>query len=82
MNMGAWFFVDPLLEDLMGEIGMNAGRPIYAGRAEAASPATGLARRHQDEQAKLVDNALTIPAAGAAVRRKPSRKKASQDAKA
>ena len=83
MNMGAWFFVDPLIEDLMGEIGMKVGRPVYAGRAEAASPATGLARRHQEEQAKLVDEALTIPDAGPAVRGKSAaRKKSSQGAKA
>ncbi len=82
-NMGAWFFVDPLIEDLIGEIGMNAERPVYAGRPEAASPATGSARRHQEEQAKLVDDALTIPATGRAVRGKSAaRKKASQDAKA
>lgn len=82
-NMGAWTFVDPLIENLMGEIGMKVGRPVYAGRAEAASPATGLARRHQQEQAKLVDEALTIPAAGPAVRGKSAaRKKSSQGAKA
>jgi len=30
------------------------------GRREASSPATGLLRRHLDEQAKLVDEALTV----------------------
>jgi 2-oxoglutarate dehydrogenase E1 component len=33
-------------------------RPVYAGRAAAASTATGLARRHAAEQAKLIHEAL------------------------
>jgi len=32
---------------------------IYAGRRSAAAPATGYARLHQEEQEKLVDDALT-----------------------
>ena len=37
-----------------------APRPIYIGRPEAASPATGSARTHVKEQADLVDRALTL----------------------
>ncbi len=59
-NMGAWFFVDRRIEALLERIGHGARRPKYAGRDEAASPATGLLRRHNQEQAKLVDVALTI----------------------
>jgi 2-oxoglutarate dehydrogenase E1 component len=59
-NMGAWSFVNPLLEEVMEEVGMKAQRPIYVGRKEAASPATGLARRHQVEQEALVSAALTV----------------------
>ncbi len=59
-NMGAWTFVDRRIEALLEEIGGNAKRPVYVGRAEAASPATGLAKRHQREQQKLVDEALTL----------------------
>jgi 2-oxoglutarate dehydrogenase E1 component len=51
-NAGAWFFVNPLIEEALGR------RPVYAGRAAAASTATGLARRHAAEQAKLVHEAL------------------------
>ena len=36
-------------------------RPLYAGRAAAASPATGLARRHAAEQAALIAEALGRP---------------------
>jgi len=51
-NAGAWFFVDPLIEEALGQ------RPVYAGRAAAAATATGLARRHAAEQAKLIAEAL------------------------
>ena len=38
----------------------KATRPVYIGRPEAASPATGSARTHLKEQADLVDRALTL----------------------
>jgi 2-oxoglutarate dehydrogenase E1 component len=56
-NMGAWLFVDRRIERALS--GTNA-RPIYIGRPEAASPATGSARTHVKEQADLVDRALTL----------------------
>ncbi|NKB21282.1 MAG: 2-oxoglutarate dehydrogenase E1 component [Alphaproteobacteria bacterium] len=59
-NMGAWTFIDRRIEALLADIKSVAERPIYAGRVEAASPATGLAKRHAKEQAALVDQALTI----------------------
>ena len=44
-------------------------RPQYAGRDAAASPATGLAKRHAAEQAALIEAALghSSPAQGSAV---------------
>jgi 2-oxoglutarate dehydrogenase E1 component len=59
-NMGYWFFVDRRIEKVLTEIGHKAGRPSYAGRTESASPATGLLRVHSQEQARLVDEALTV----------------------
>jgi 2-oxoglutarate dehydrogenase E1 component len=56
-NMGAWAFVDRRIERALS--GTNA-RPIYIGRPESASPATGSARTHVKEQADLVDRALTL----------------------
>ena len=50
-NAGAWSFVEPLIEAAVR-------RPIYAGRAAAAATATGLMRRHNAEQAKLIAEAL------------------------
>ncbi len=57
-NNGAWSFVEPLIEQCLGDAGMAVARPRYAGRAAAASPATGLMKRHQMEQAALVAEAL------------------------
>lgn len=59
-NMGAWTYVDRRLEDLLGTLDVHAKRPGYAGRIEAASTATGLLRRHNAQQAELIDQALTI----------------------
>ncbi|MBA4041433.1 MAG: 2-oxoglutarate dehydrogenase E1 component, partial [Sphingobium sp.] len=57
-NNGAWFFVEPLIEERLVEAGCAVTRPRYAGRAAAASPATGLMKRHQVEQAALIADAL------------------------
>ncbi|MEZ5757594.1 MAG: 2-oxoglutarate dehydrogenase E1 component [Emcibacteraceae bacterium] len=59
-NMGAWSFIDPLIEDVLTNVGGKVKRPAYAGRKEAASPATGLMERHKKQQADLIDQALTI----------------------
>jgi 2-oxoglutarate dehydrogenase E1 component len=57
-NMGAWNFVDRRIEEVLGGLDVAAKRPRFAGRAEAASPATGLFRRHVEEQTHLVAKAL------------------------
>jgi len=57
-NMGAWNFVDRRIEQVLASLDAAAKRPRFAGRAEAASPATGLFRRHVEEQAQLVGDAL------------------------
>jgi 2-oxoglutarate dehydrogenase E1 component len=59
-NMGAWSFVDRRIEQVLAGPDFKAKRPSYVGRPEAAAPATGLLKRHQQEQAKLVDEALTV----------------------
>ena len=59
-NMGAWHFVDRRIERALAGIETKAKRPLYIGRPEAASPATGSARTHVKEQADLVDRALTV----------------------
>ncbi|QDZ08481.1 2-oxoglutarate dehydrogenase E1 component [Sphingomonas panacisoli] len=57
-NNGAWFFVEPMIEEALAQAKAKPKRARYAGRAAAASPATGLAKRHQMEQAALVADAL------------------------
>ena len=59
-NMGAWTFAAPEIEAVMAETSTRHRRPIYVGRPAAAAPATGLLRRHNREQAQLIDAALTI----------------------
>ncbi len=59
-NMGAWRFVDRRIETALGRLEGKAKRPRYAGRAAAASPATGSARTHATEQAALVADALGL----------------------
>jgi 2-oxoglutarate dehydrogenase E1 component len=57
-NNGAWFFVEPLLEDCLAKTPPGPARPVYAGRAASAATATGLARKHIAQQAALVAEAL------------------------
>jgi len=59
-NMGAWFFVQPRLSNMLEEHGFSKPRPIYAGRPPAASPATGFNAQHQREQERLVNEALAL----------------------
>ena len=59
-NMGAWFFVDRRIEQVLIDIKAKISRPIYAGRSEAASPATGSLSRHNKEQNDLVNDALQL----------------------
>ncbi|MEM1272902.1 MAG: 2-oxoglutarate dehydrogenase E1 component [Pseudomonadota bacterium] len=59
-NQGAWSFVEPNIEWVLTRIGAKHTRPLYAGRAASASPATGLASQHKAQQSALVDDALTI----------------------
>ena len=58
--MGAWHFLDRRIEELLVDIDVEAERPVYVGRPEAASPATGSLGRHNAEQQALVSEALTL----------------------
>ena len=52
LNMGAWNFLSPIFEEMLGR------RPYFAGRTATASPATGSLTLHKIEQAALVADAL------------------------
>ena len=53
-NMGAWSFVQPHLQPLIG------GELGYVGRPAAASPATGYLKLHKEQQAALVQQAFGV----------------------
>jgi 2-oxoglutarate dehydrogenase E1 component len=57
-NNGSWFFVEPFIEECLTKAKVKPARARYAGRKASASPATGLAKRHQAEQAALIADAL------------------------
>ncbi len=57
-NMGGWRFLDRRIEEVLKNLDIAAKRPSYIGRDAAASPATGLARTHNAQQAALVAAAL------------------------
>ncbi|MDA7598691.1 2-oxoglutarate dehydrogenase E1 component [Alphaproteobacteria bacterium] len=57
-NMGSWSFVREYIEEIMEDVGTKQTKLKYAGRASAASPATGNLGRHNDEQAALIAAAL------------------------
>jgi len=76
-NNGAWFFVAPLIETCLADAGFKDLRPAYAGRDAAASPATGLAKRHAAEQAGLIAAALGHSTKAPAQSSEPAQAKAS-----
>ncbi|QLC25115.1 2-oxoglutarate dehydrogenase E1 component [Parasphingopyxis algicola] len=57
-NQGAWMFARHYIEECLEEAAVGADRPDYAGREPSASPATGLAKRHKEQQEALVAAAL------------------------
>ncbi|MGI9362450.1 MAG: 2-oxoglutarate dehydrogenase E1 component [Parasphingorhabdus sp.] len=57
-NNGSWHFVRAYLEKCLKDAGMGSLAPVYAGRDASASPATGLASRHKEQQDKLIADAL------------------------
>ncbi len=59
-NNGGWFFVEPLIEEVLDAAGCKVPRARYACRTASASPATGLAKRHASEQGALVADALGL----------------------
>lgn len=60
-NGGAWQFLDRRIEKVLKNLCHKNNRPFYVGRPEAASPATGIAGRHDKEQAAIIQAALFEP---------------------
>jgi len=59
-NMGAWSYMEPNLEWVLGHIEAKHGRPRYVGRPASAATATGLASKHMAELDAFLDDALTL----------------------
>ena len=57
-NMGAWAFVDPYIEWVMGQVGGRKSRPLYAGRPSSAATATGLMSKHKAQLDAFLNEAL------------------------
>lgn len=53
-NMGAWTYIAPRLEEILGK------KPLYAGRESASSPAAGSKAMHYREQKALLSDAFTL----------------------
>ena len=61
-NQGAWYQIRHRLDAL------SRKEVLYAGRAPASAPATGLAKIHETEQARLIEAALHSTSAQEAAR--------------
>ena len=57
-NMGAWSFVEPYLEWVLGQVGGKSKRARYAGRPASAATATGLMSKHLGQLKAFVDECL------------------------
>ena len=57
-NMGAWKFVDDLIEESLIKTKHKSLRPKYVGRVACASPATGYGSYHVREQKALIEETL------------------------
>ena len=57
-NMGAWWFVKPRIEQVLKQLDHKCSIVKYAGRPESAATATGLLRVHNEEQSRLMRDAL------------------------
>jgi len=71
-NMGAWRFVQEQMEPIL-----EPYRRVlrYIGRAESASTSAGSLKRHQQEQAELVEGAFASEIRSTVGRRRTARRK-------
>ena len=60
-NMGAWSFIEAEIENVLKTLSATHTRPAYAGRAAAASTATGQMSRHLKQRDAFLQSALIDP---------------------
>ena len=58
-NMGAWSFVEPYIEWVLGQAGLKPKRPRYVGRPASAATATGLISKHLAQLKAFLDEAFS-----------------------
>ena len=59
-NMGAWSFVEPYLEWVLGQANSPVSRARYVGRPASASTAVGLMSKHQAQLQAFLNEALAV----------------------
>ncbi len=59
-NMGAWSFVEPYLEWVLGQVGARSKRATYVGRPASAATATGMMSRHLAQLKAFLDEAFSV----------------------
>jgi 2-oxoglutarate dehydrogenase E1 component len=59
-NMGAWTYVEPLLELALSKAGSKVSRAQYAGRPASAATATGQKSKHLSQFAAFMEQAFGI----------------------
>ncbi len=57
-NMGAWSFVEPYLEWVLGQAGGKTKRARYVGRPASAATATGLMSKHLEQLRAFLEEAF------------------------
>ena len=57
-NMGAWSFVEPYLEWVLGQAGGKTKRARYVGRPASAATATGLMSKHLEQLKAFLEEAF------------------------
>ena len=57
-NMGAWFFVEPYLEWVLGQVGGKTKRARYVGRPASASTAAGTMSKHLAQLKAFLEEAF------------------------
>ena len=59
-NMGAWSFLQPLLINLLNTAKVKNKAIRYVGRKEASSTATGLFKKHVEEQKNILEELFSF----------------------
>ncbi|MDX5518249.1 MAG: 2-oxoglutarate dehydrogenase E1 component, partial [Wolbachia endosymbiont of Andrena agilissima] len=57
-NMGGWFFVNPLIEEVLSNLDIQAKRPKCIARPAAASPACGYVSVHTQQQEEILKQVM------------------------